>query len=470
MNFDSLLFFVFLVLVLAAHAAVRGARGRTIVLLGASYTFYGFWNPPFVLLLAFSTAVDWFCARGIERARRYGSASPAWLLGSLVTNLGLLAYFKYSGFVLANLSDGLGALGVDWQAPGWQLVLPVGISFYTFQSISYTIDVWRGERKPERDPLDFALYVSFFAQLVAGPIVRAGEMLPQLKQRTGAPLSQWPLAWWLIVFGLFMKVVLADSVFAPMSDRAFEQAATGGFANGWVAALAFAGQIYCDFCGYSTIAVGVAALFGLRLPDNFRSPYVALGFTDFWRRWHITLSRWLRDYLYIPLGGNRGSRARTLRNLAITMLLGGLWHGAAWTFVLWGALHGAYLVIERLLRRSRWPWIPGWPGRWVGGSLTLLAVLFAWVPFRATSTDEAFAIWRTMLWPDGASTATDATLGLALAGFGLLLAGQRMLAHTDLRSWWSGRHPLWLVLSGGVLLAAVLLSPSPGRPFIYFQF
>ncbi|MDX1379661.1 MAG: MBOAT family protein, partial [Xanthomonadales bacterium] len=221
MNFDSLLFFGFLAAVLALHGAARSARARKGVLLGSSYLFYGFWNPPFVLLLAFSTAVDWFAARGIHRRRRAGHPARWLLVASLVTNLGLLAYFKYSGFVLASLSDGLAAVGIVWNAPAWQVILPVGISFYTFQSISYTIDVWRGERAPADDWLDFALYVSFFAQLVAGPIVRAGELLPQLQQRTRTVLAEVPMAAWLIVFGLFLKGVLADSVFAPASDAAF---------------------------------------------------------------------------------------------------------------------------------------------------------------------------------------------------------------------------------------------------------
>ena len=272
------------------------------------------------------------------------------LVASLAVNLGLLGFFKYRVFFLENFVALLNSVGVDFHPARPSIILPVGISFYTFQTLSYTLDIYMGKMKPARSFLDYALFVTFFPQLVAGPIVRAAHFLPQCEDARRTTLSQlgWGLS--LILFGLFQKSVIADGLMAPVVERVYDSGEVLSFGAGWVGTLAFAMQIFCDFSGYSTCAIGTAMCLGFWLPVNFRSPYAAIGFSDFWRRWHVSLSSWLRDYLYIPLGGNRKGTARTYVNLMITMLLGGLWHGASWNFVIWGGLHGVYLIVERLLK------------------------------------------------------------------------------------------------------------------------
>ncbi|HNT89962.1 MAG TPA: MBOAT family O-acyltransferase, partial [Candidatus Hydrogenedentes bacterium] len=367
-------------------------------LLIASYVFYAAWNPPFVILLWISTVVDWFAAKGIAR-RQSATAKRLWVLVSLLCNLGLLGFFKYGGFLLDNFVLLTNAVGVDFHPARPSIVLPVGISFYTFQTLSYTLDVYRGATKPSRSFLDYALYVTFFPQLVAGPIVRSVDFLPQCatERRVAAGQLGWGLS--LLTIGLFEKTVIADGLFAPICDKVYAQAGAAGPLDAWIGTLAFSGQIFCDFAGYSTCAIGAAMCLGFAIPDNFRFPYAAVGFADFWRRWHISLSSWLRDYLYISLGGNRTGAARTYVNLAVTMLLGGLWHGANWTFVVWGGLHGIYLVIERWARALFPPW-PLWgalPMRMTLALTTYLAVLFAWVFFRAQDFTTAWQVTTSML-------------------------------------------------------------------------
>ncbi|HNX26864.1 MAG TPA: MBOAT family O-acyltransferase, partial [Phycisphaerae bacterium] len=320
------------------------------------------------------------------------------MLGSLFVNLGMLGFFKYGTFAADNFTAMVQAFGFDFVPAKADIILPVGISFYTFQTLSYTIDVYRGQLKPWHSFLDYSLYVTFFPQLVAGPIVRAAEFLPQCEEPKKATAGQ--LGWGLCLFivGLFNKVVIADHFMAGTVEQIYGSTAHVGFFGAWAGTLAFSMQIFCDFAGYSTCAIGVAMCLGFVLPDNFRFPYSAIGFSDFWRRWHISLSTWLRDYLYIPLGGNRHGAFMTYRNLFLTMLLGGLWHGASWTFVVWGGLHGIYLVIERLLKTFVAD-IPLWHGRifkaffWF---LTFLGVCFAWVFFRAQTFGSAWAICRSM--------------------------------------------------------------------------
>ena len=397
MVFNSLTFVIFFVTVVAIYYALRNWKARKLLLLLSSYLFYSAWNPPFVILLFISTVLDWYAARVVYQARSQTIKNLG--LGiSLAVNLGLLAYFKYAGFALESFVAVVNSFGVSFAAAVPDIILPMGISFYTFQTLSYTLDVYRGKDKPSDSFLDYALYVTFFPQLVAGPIVRSTEFLPQCKQEKLWNGDRFAYGLALMVFGLFQKIVLADALLAPVVERVYDQMVLPNTISAWTGTLAFAGQIFFDFGGYSTCAIGAALCLGFTLPRNFRSPYGAIGFSDFWQRWHITLSSWLRDYLYIPLGGNRHGLHRTLANLIATMLIGGLWHGAAWTFVVWGALHGCYLVVERLLKQlfGKSPFwkrmLPQW-GLMIG---TFVAICFAWVFFRATSFAQAATVMTAM--------------------------------------------------------------------------
>lgn len=471
MVFDSFSFLLFFAVVVAGYQLPLSWASRKVLLLLFSYAFYAAWNPPFVLLIWISTGIDWFASRRIATATSARS-KRGFLCLSLATNLGLLGFFKYGGFLLENFIAFVQAMGGDFQPAAPDIILPVGISFYTFQTLSYTIDVYRGQ-KPWPSFLDFALYVTFFPQLVAGPIVRSGEFLPQCsesRRSTGEDMG-WGLS--LMVIGLFFKVVLADAMLAPVADAVFADAERAGFVAAWSGVFAFSGQIYFDFAGYSTIAIGAAHCLGFALPMNFRSPYASLGFSDFWRRWHISLSSWLRDYLYIPLGGNRRRPIRVSMNLLLTMLLGGLWHGASWLFVLWGALHGFYLMVERKIREGYPHWIE--PGGIVGRVLviagTYLLVSFAWVFFRAESLSGALSMSRAM-WTGatGELVLNPAQLELALAAAALMLVGNMLMRERTfvgaarLLPWW-GRS---VVLAA--LMVAIALSPGNDRAFLYFQF
>ncbi len=471
MVFDSFSFLLFFAVVVAGYQLPLPWTWRKTLLLLFSYGFYAAWNPPFVALIWISTGIDWFATRRIARSTTVASRR-AYLLLSLVTNLGLLGFFKYGGFLLESFVVLVQSMGGDFRPAAPDIILPVGISFYTFQTLSYTIDVYRGE-KPWPSFLDFALYVTFFPQLVAGPIVRAGEFLPQCREsrRSTAEDLGWGLS--LMVVGLFFKTVLADAMLAPLADAVFAGAQKAGFVAAWSGVFAFSGQIYFDFAGYSTIAIGAAHCLGFTLPMNFRSPYASLGFSDFWRRWHISLSSWLRDYLYIPLGGNRRQPIRVSMNLLITMLLGGLWHGASWLFVLWGALHGLYLMAERKVREHFPHWIE--PGGLFGRLFvmvgTYLLVSFAWVFFRASDLSSAMSLTHAMWTGAAGELAVDrAQLELALAATFLMLVGNHFMRErtfvgtAHLLPWW-GRS---VVLAA--LMIAIALTPGNDRAFLYFQF
>ncbi len=384
MLFNSLTFIVFFAIVVALHHAPLSWRVKKFNLLIASYIFYGAWSPPFVLLLLLSTAVDWQAARLIHAAKSEG-ARRGFLILSLATNLGILGYFKYGEFLLQNFTALMASLGVAYQAPEWNIVLPVGISFYTFQTMAYSLDVFLRRAAPTKSLLDFSLFVTFFPQLVAGPIVRPSQLVPQFAEPKQAARQQFYWGAALILIGLFEKVVLADSFLAPAADAAFGEKGALAPLDAWTGVLAFSGQIFFDFSGYSTTAIGTALCLGFHLPNNFNFPYAAIGFSDFWRRWHISLSTWLRDYLYIPLGGNQKGRIRTYINLMITMLLGGLWHGASWTFVVWGGLHGLYLAVERFLREAipAQDWFKSLWFKAAMAFLTYFLVNITWVFFRA---------------------------------------------------------------------------------------
>ena len=341
MLFNSLEFWIFFSLVLL-FSRLLPRRPRNLFLLGASYLFYMWWDARFIVLIVASTLVDFLVGRSLHNAR---GRSRWWLLiASLAANLGLLGFFKYYNFLAGSLA---GLLGISARTLHLDIILPVGISFYTFQSMSYTIDIYRGKLEPVKRLTDFALYVAFFPQLVAGPIVRAREFFPQLFQWRPPSHERTEKGISLILVGLVKKMVLADN-FARISDLYFgDVAAHPGAWAAWSATFAFAMQIFFDFSGYTDIARGCGRLLGYEFPVNFRRPYLAGSITEFWRRWHISLSSWLRDYLYIPLGGNRRGSWTTYENLMVTMLLGGLWHGASWNFVLWGGYHGLLLAGER---------------------------------------------------------------------------------------------------------------------------
>ncbi|MDH3452636.1 MAG: MBOAT family protein, partial [Gammaproteobacteria bacterium] len=414
MLFNSYTFLIFLLIVVVMHnAVIRSWRWQKVFLLFASYVFYAAWNPAFIVLIWASTLTDWVAARCMYRARSR-ARKRAFLLLSLCINFALLGFFKYGEFLLDNVVQFAALVGIDYRPPDWNIVLPVGISFYTFQSLSYTIDVYRDKLKPDYSLLDFALYVTFFPQLVAGPIVRASYFLPQCLTPRHANAHQLGWGLTLVLVGLFEKVVLADAFLAPVVDQVYAAPAAFNSLAAWTALLAFSGQIFFDFSGYSTCAIGSAMCLGFALPDNFRFPYAALGFADFWHRWHISLSTWLRDYLYISLGGGRISPVRTQINLMLTMLLGGLWHGASWLFVLWGALHGLYLALERRFRQRIQARAERSEGFHTGFVLfTFLVVTLTWIPFRATGlSDAADMLSAVFYWQAGRGLDVDEYLAV----------------------------------------------------------
>ena len=414
MLFNSYAFLLgFLPAALLAFHALRLLglhRASLLALVVFSLGFYAWWNPVYLLLLVPLTLATFGLGKAIANCRAARPQTARLLMvAGVAGNLAVLGYFKYANFLVDN-ADAL--LGVHWTLA--RIVLPLGISFFVFQKIAFLVDCQRA--KVDRfDLLEFALFVSFFPQLIAGPIVHHAEVLPQFRRarRTIDPLVALGLT--IFAIGLAKKVLLADGA-AAIATPAFDAAAAGaqlGAASAWLAALAYTVQLYFDFSGYSDMAIGAALLFGIRLPVNFASPYKSRSIVEFWRRWHITLSRFLRDYLYVPLGGNRQGGVRRYANLLATMFLGGLWHGAAWTFVAWGALHGGYLIINRCWQHARTRLLPFPPGRaemLVGGVLTFLAVVFGWVLFRAADLATALAMLWAMAGGNGfAATSTAAS-------------------------------------------------------------
>lgn len=476
MVFNSYTFIIFFLIVLALHNLPFSWKVKKINLMAASYIFYAAWNPPFVLLLWITTIIDWNLARGIH-ALKEKRAKFMLLLFSLSLNLGLLSYFKYGNFLLENFTALAGSFGIEYVPPEWDIILPVGISFFTFQSLSYTLDVYRGQIKPSQSFWDYALYVIFFPQLVAGPIVRASDFLPQCVAEHKVTLQRFGWGISLFILGMFLKIVVADGFMAPIVDKVYLGAHAPNFTEAWLGTFAFAMQIFGDFAGYSTCAIGVALCLGFILPDNFRFPYAAVGFSDFWRRWHISLSTWLRDYLYISLGGNRAGAVRTSINLMLTMLLGGLWHGASWNFMIWGGLHGLYLVGERVLKAYITPsgfWLR-WPVQIVLGLITFLLVCVAWVFFRAASFDQAVDFITAMLGLRGAEAPHVPLLQTADMAMVLAVTGSILTFHWLLRNhtteYAAGLLPWWarsLVLAAlGIM---IMITSGDDRAFIYFQF
>jgi len=465
--FNSVHFLVFLPIVTIIYFALPGLY-RRIFLLAASFYFYCVWSVKWSLLLVYTTVQDYAAARIIGASTR-PAARRIVLMGSLVGNLLVLGIFKYFNFS----SESLAALFGKPMLPTLHLILPMGISFYTFESLSYVIDIYRGVLEPTRSLMDFSLFVTFFPHLVAGPIMRGGVLLPQFHEHHTPDGERILSGALLCVWGLMKKVfvadpmgIIVDSIYgtasAPLAPSRFSGLALLS------ATYAFAVQIYCDFSAYSDIARGAGRILGFRIMKNFDSPYLATTVSEFWRRWHISLSTWLRDYLYISLGGNRHGPLRTYFNLAMTMLLGGLWHGANWTFVAWGALHGLYLCVERMvgahkLDRDRMTPLEKWGRGIVAFHLTCLG----WVFFRSPTLSHALeVVWRIVTLADGRNAS--AVPMLFLAGvIAIELSGLRTKLHIE-----SFRHPKiarWVVYGSVALLAVVLLS-SRSPEFIYFQF
>ncbi len=473
MLFNSLTFIVFFAVVLALHNGPFSWGTKKAILLVASYVFYAAWSPPFVILLWISTLVDWHVARRIHLEQR--PSRRRWLLFiSIAVNLGMLGYFKYGGFLLENFQALMAGLGVAYEPADWGIVLPVGISFYTFQTMAYTLDIYLRRAEPAKSFLDFALFVTFFPQLVAGPIVRPTQLIPQFATPRTATAAQlkWGLA--LMTLGLFNKIVVADGLLSTAADTVFGAKDMLHPLDAWLGTLAFSGQIFCDFAGYSTTAIGAALCLGFSLPDNFRYPYAAVGFSDFWRRWHISLSAWLRDYLYIPLGGNRKGNWRTYANLMTTMLLGGLWHGAAWTFVVWGGMHGAYLAAERWLkaRFGRGAVWQTWAGRLFLGLLTYFLVNLTWVFFRAQDFGTAWRMLDTMLTfeTSGAKVLPTIDIIQVTAVIAVLLAAHGFMRNRVLHEVVAAA-PRWLVgVTWGAMLWFIIITQGQSDAFIYFQF
>ncbi len=471
MNFVSFAFLGLLAIVVAARLTVGRRKVEPVyglVLLVASLVFYVWHIPIYLWVLVVSTVIDYVAARAIAHPGRSPGVRKQLLALSLVTNLGLLAVFKYFGFFLENLQSFAGAAGLDWQAPSWRLLLPIGISFYTFQSMSYTIDVYRGRFAPVDSFWRFLLFISFFPQLVAGPIVRASEFLPQMPRVRRVRWASVSMGVALMVEGYFLKMVCADNI-GPLVDKYWDAAYEPG-ANSvvlvWLA-LMFSGQIFCDFAGYSQIARGIAYVLGYQLPVNFNQPYIAGSFKNFWERWHMTLSRWLRDYLYIPLGGNRVSPLRTYANLMAVMLLGGLWHGAAWTFVAWGALHGGALAVERALGLhvglEQRPFFV----RWAWAVVVQVTVLVTWVFFRSSSFAGATQFLANVVAFEWARPTPEMWMG---SMFLLPVAIGHLWALAVARGIVGPLAPMGRAVLTGVLVYGILASYGNSNAFIYFQF
>ncbi len=485
MSFASLVFFLFLPTVFALHYAGRGRRWQNTVLLISSYVFYGWWDYRFCGLMLFASLLDYSIGRAMGRTQ--GRTPRRVLLGlTLLSNLGLLGFFKYFNFFTDSFALALSALGVNVNTSTLNIVLPVGISFYTFQTLSYTLDIYRGQIQPRQDLLDYLTFVSFFPQLVAGPIERATHLLPQFATARSFSAETAIAGSRLILWGLIKKMVLADNLGGIVEDVFVQVRTASGAELAW-ATVCFAFQIYCDFSAYSDIATGIANLFGIRLMRNFAYPYFSQSLTEFWRRWHISLSTWFRDYVFIPLGGSRGALGRVIGTIMATFLLSGLWHGAAWHFVAWGAWHGLGLVLERWLktgaRALSSTWVPGGDSlipslRAFGGMIrTFFLVCAGWVLFRVDSLTDALDIYRR-IGSQIVRAAFYVRLGQLGWQHGAILAG---LASLILVEWFGRRHwnpvrferfPqalrwfLYTALFWGILYCGTRRSAD----FIYFQF
>jgi alginate O-acetyltransferase complex protein AlgI len=475
MLFCSQAFLYFFAALLLIYWLMPWRTARIGLLLAASFYFYAVWNAWLALLVGATTVMDYLLALGMEH-----STSPRrrkmLLIVSLVVNIGVLGYFKYANFFLLSLDEALIALGVPIWFGTLRVILPIGISFYTFEAINYTVDVYRRRVPAERNLAHFLLFILFFPHLVAGPIVRARDFLPQIKRRKRFSWPRMHLGAQFFFLGLLKKLAIADRM-ALHVDPVFADPHAYSAATLWLATAAYALQIYCDFSGYTDMAIGTAHMLGYKLAQNFNIPYVSLNVSEFWRRWHISLSSWLRDYLFIPLGGSRGGSWRTARNLLVTMTLGGLWHGASWNFVLWGVLHGLLLIVHKVFQGfcRGWPLLErvlqSRPGMLLRLALTLFSVCIGWIFFRATTLATAAAFLQGM----ASISMQPAMRPLSSKDIYLTLAVVivcHVVRRFDLWPKWQVRLPASLLGFGyaAAVTVALLLAPSGNKPFIYFQF
>ncbi|MBI9079524.1 MAG: MBOAT family protein [Pseudodesulfovibrio sp.] len=465
MIFSSLEFILFFAFVLLGLASLRNNHtGRKVLLLVASYYFYAYWDWRFLSLIWLSTVVDYVVGKRLALATKE-TIRRRWLLVSLTVNLGLLGYFKYYNFFIDSFKPLVESIGLH--SGSLDIILPVGISFYTFQTLSYTIDIYRRNIKPRDSFLDFALFVGFFPQLVAGPIVRASHFLPQLESYKPLTRAHFFAGFQLFTYGLFKKVFIADRL-AMFSDNVFANPGAYDSPTSWLVAVAYSMQIYFDFSGYSDMAIGVARIMGYDLGENFNFPYLSKSPREFWRRWHISLSSWIRDYLYIPLGGSWRSPARTYVNLLFSMTLCGLWHGAAWTFVAWGALHGLALAKNRL-------WMQNGPKtdskiiKMTGWVLTMLSVIVGWVIFRSPSFEDAGLMLRQMFFPEQGVSWMNPFVIFILVG---TVAVHILEYIGKWNSWAFPSSSRWYspTLLFSLLWLSIMFFPDGFNPFIYFQF
>ena len=472
MLFPTIEFGLFLVVALTlVWGAGNNNLLRKILLLGLSLAFYASWNWRFLFILLASGLISFSVGLCVDASKRRSFRWPVLALG-IVLNLGMLIYFKYLDFIIAQILNAAAALSLPADIPFQNITLPVAISFLTFHALSYIIDVYRGKVRASGSLLDVLLYLCFFPHLVAGPIVRAHEFMPQLASTRRLAEFSLGTSLLLILGGLFKKMVIANYLAVRFADPVFTDPSQFSRFDLIMAMYAYAIQIYCDFSAYTDIAIGVAALLGYRFPQNFNQPYRALGFSDFWRRWHMTLSVWLRDYLYIPLGGNRHGQTRTLVNLMITMLLGGLWHGANWTFLIWGAIHGAALVVDHLWQRTA-------AFARIGGHRLYLAaawfitfhfVCLAWIFFRTPSLDGVGQFFGGIFQDNGAASTMPWIVVplLALGGITQVIPAR---TREVLGAAFDRRGQLAkTALAFAILYVVLLMAPPSSAPFIYYQF
>ena len=476
MVFSSSIFLMaFLPLFLAIYY-MTPFRWRSLVILLGSYVFYAWWRVDFVLLFGVVTLFNYMTSRAMVKASAE-QQRKRWLIIGVAGNLAVLGYFKYFNFGVDSLNAAFEAAG--W-APleAWSVILPIGISFYIFQAISYQVDVYRGDAHVARNFLDFAAFIALFPQLIAGPVLRYKDLEDQFIEREHS-LSKFNEGAIRFIIGFCKKVLIADSV-APLADLMFAQP-DPTFAEAWLGILAYTAQLYFDFSGYSDMAIGLGLMMGFRFIENFNHPYISRSITEFWRRWHISLSTWLRDYLYIPLGGNRKGKRRTYINLLLTMVLGGLWHGANWTFVLWGAWHGAILAAERLLggkKECPWPHLIAWP-------MTFLFVMIGWVVFRAPDVATAFGMYRGMLGMNGFGMTAEVNwamtpfdLAMLVIAYVIIFASPQLIKRRNpdqretLMPTWASRisTPLQVGVIVLFLLGVGKMIAQSFSPFLYFQF
>ncbi len=454
------------------YRLLRG-RAQKLWLVAGSLCFYGWFEWRYVGLLLASAGVDFVAGRMIERSGALGRR--LWLALSVVTNLGVLFAYKYSAWFFTEINALLPHLGVDGAYSVPNVLLPVGLSFYTFQSMSTTIDVYRGERPAAQSWLDYLGFIAFFPQLVAGPIERSGALLPQLEAGPQPTALRSHSGAWLVLFGFWKKLYVADNLGAIVAPVFDAKEASADFGLVLLAMWAFSLQIYCDFSGYTDIARGVARLLGFELSLNFNQPFFATSPRDLWRRWHISLSQWLRDYLYIPLGGSRHGKLRTAWALGMTMLLGGLWHGASYTFVVWGAYHGLALILDRAIRGERASEPQSWWGQALAAALMFQVTAYGFLWFRANSAGSAWALSQTLLSPlFGAAVAPSEAAMVAFSQIaviaGPLVVFELVMRRFGLEPWLRLPALLQAPLAAVLFLSSVVLGASFGRAFIYFQF